>query len=226
MTDYILATDKSWHIEYFVKHRNELPGNWLVVANLGDLRTILEKETPKYIFFPHWSSKVDSQITSRFDCICFHMTDLPFGRGGSPLQNLIIRGHKKTKLTALKMTDVIDGGPIYFKQEMSVEGPAHEIYSRTAKVCFDLISKIISEQPKPKMQSGKETYFKRRRPSDSQITEFEGLTSLYNHIRMLDAPGYPYAFLNYKGFTYTLTDAKLKNGKELEAKVLIRVTNE
>ncbi len=27
----------------------------------------------------------------KFECVCFHMTDVPYGRGGSPLQNLIIR---------------------------------------------------------------------------------------------------------------------------------------
>ena len=30
------------------------------------------------------------------------MTDLPYGRGGSPLQNLIIRGFESTKISAIE----------------------------------------------------------------------------------------------------------------------------
>ena len=44
------------------------------------------------------------------------MTDLPYGRGGSPLQNLILKGKKTTKITAFKMIDKIDAGPIYLKK--------------------------------------------------------------------------------------------------------------
>ncbi len=48
-----------------------------------------------------------------FNCVVFHMTDLPFGRGGSPLQNLISRGIYKTKISAIKVVKEIDAGPIY-----------------------------------------------------------------------------------------------------------------
>ena len=41
------------------------------------------------------------------------MTDLPFGRGGSPLQNLIVRGYKETMLSAIKCVGEVDAGPIY-----------------------------------------------------------------------------------------------------------------
>jgi len=45
------------------------------------------------------------------------MTDLPFGRGGSPLQNLIERGIKKTKISAIKVDGGIDTGDIFFKRD-------------------------------------------------------------------------------------------------------------
>ena len=52
---------------------------------------------PKYIFFPHWSKKVDTKIVNNYECVCFHETDLPYGRGGSPIQNLILRNQKMIK---------------------------------------------------------------------------------------------------------------------------------
>ena len=56
------------------------------------------------------------------------MTDLPFGRGGSPLQNLITRGISKTKISALRCNEEIDAGPIYLKRPLSLHGSAEEIY--------------------------------------------------------------------------------------------------
>ena len=42
------------------------------------------------------------------------MTDLPYGRGGSPSKS-IIRGLKTTKITAFKCVAEIDAGPVYLK---------------------------------------------------------------------------------------------------------------
>ena len=58
------------------------------------------------------------------------MTDLPYGRGGSPLQNLIIRGGKTTKLFAFRMTEEFDARPNYLKRNLSLEGTAREIFIR------------------------------------------------------------------------------------------------
>ena len=60
----------------------------------------VKQYSPKYIFFPHWSHIIPQDVYENFTCVVFHMTDLPFGRGGSPLQNLISRGIYKTKITA------------------------------------------------------------------------------------------------------------------------------
>ena len=54
-------------------------------------------------FFVHWSRRVPDHWLPRYECACFHMTDVPFGRGGSPLQNLIERGHRETQLSASRM---------------------------------------------------------------------------------------------------------------------------
>jgi methionyl-tRNA formyltransferase len=57
------------------------------------------------------------------------MTDIPYGRGGSPLQNLIARRRKKkTKLSALRMVEELDAGPVYTKTNISLMGRAEEIY--------------------------------------------------------------------------------------------------
>ena len=44
---------------------------------------------PQWIFVPHWSHLIPESIWGTWPTVIFHMTDLPYGQGGSPLQNLI-----------------------------------------------------------------------------------------------------------------------------------------
>ena len=83
---------------------------------------IVRRINPKFIFFPHWSYMIPKNIYNSYNCIIFHMTDLPYGRGGSPLQNLIVRGFKTTMISAIKCVKEIDAGPIYQKKPLSLEG--------------------------------------------------------------------------------------------------------
>ena len=110
----------------------------------------VRKINPRYIFFPHWSYHISSDIYEEFECVIFHMTDLPFGRGGSPLQNLIVRGIENTKVTALKCVEVVDAGPTYLKTDLSLLGTAEEIYIRASKIVEDMILEILSKAPQPK----------------------------------------------------------------------------
>ena len=86
-------------------------GRWIYVERPRRLVSVLAKNRPRYIFFPHWSWMVPRAVWEKHECVCFHMTDVPYGRGGSPLQNLILKGHTKTKITALRMVGELDAGP-------------------------------------------------------------------------------------------------------------------
>lgn len=97
----------------------------------------LKKIQPKYVFFPHWSYIIPAKIYENFNCIIFHMTDLPFGRG-----------IKQTKISAIKCEKELDSGDIYLKKDFDISfGLAQEIYQRAGD--------IIANNPAPKPQSGK-----------------------------------------------------------------------
>jgi methionyl-tRNA formyltransferase len=181
----------------------------------------LQELNPEYIIFPHWSWIIPKEIHSQFECVIFHMTDLPYGRGGSPLQNLIVRGHKETMLTALKCVAELDAGPIYLKESLSLDGTAEEILQRASGLMSDMIVRIVENKPEPVPQSGEVVEFKRRLPEDSDISALESLVQVYDYIRMLDADGYPAAFLDVKNFHLEFNEAIL-NGDHIEAKVRVR----
>lgn len=73
----------------------------------------------------------------------FHTAPLPFGRGGSPIQNLIARKIDAAPVCAFRMTDVLDGGPIYDSIQVSLSGTIEEIFNRIANIIDTLIIKII-----------------------------------------------------------------------------------
>ena len=68
----------------------------------------IKKINPNIIFFPHWSWIISEKILKEYLCIGFHSTPLPYGRGGSPIQNMILRGFKKTSICAFKIEKNLD----------------------------------------------------------------------------------------------------------------------
>jgi methionyl-tRNA formyltransferase len=153
------------------------------------------------------------------------MTDLPFGRGGSPLQNLIARGIYETKISALKCVEEIDAGPIYLKRHFSLHGAAEEIYIRASKIIEEMIVEIIDDSLVPYAQTGDPIYFQRRKPEQGNLLEAKSVEELFDLIRMLDAEGYPHAFMNIKGKRLEFSRAKLSPDGIL-ADVKITMTDE
>lgn len=220
---YILASPKEWHRDHFQDLSRSIEGDWYWVRTTQELLEIVDK-VPKYVFFFHWSDKVKQDIIRNFECVCFHMTDVPYGRGGSPLQNLIIRGHRFTKLTALQMTNDFDTGPVYQKRDLSLDGSAQDIYVRAGWMSVDITSQIIKKKLTPHPQEGQCEVFKRRHPKESKIIQFSDLEKLYDFIRMLDADGYPKAFINYCGYRIEFKKAKLEDDS-LSAQAIFTVDN-
>jgi len=177
---------------------------WVIVPLINKLK-------PKFIFFPHWSYIVPEEVLNLVECVCFHESDLPHGRGGSPIQNHIARGHKVTKISALKMSKELDAGPIYLKRTLSLEGLAEEIYIRASKIVAEMILDIISNESVPKDQKGKVAVFTRRKPEQSEVhIELKSLEELFDHIRMLDASEYPRAFIRYGRFKFEISRPALR----------------
>ena len=82
------------------------------------------------------------------------MTDLRYGRGGSPLQNLIVFGHNQMRLSALKFTAGLDAGPVYDRVPLGLDGSAEDILLRAAGLMAPMIVNIIEQPPVSVEQTG------------------------------------------------------------------------
>lgn len=120
-----------------------------------------EEDKTSIYFFPSLVIYNTPHIYENFECIIFHMTDVPFGRGGSPLQNLIARKIHETKNSALKSVPELDAGPVYMKRSLPLYGSAEEIYLRATEIVEEIIISIIKEQPNPIEQKGEVVRFRR-----------------------------------------------------------------
>jgi methionyl-tRNA formyltransferase len=156
---------------------------------------------PHWIFVTHWSHLIPESIWGQWPTVIFHMTDLPYGRGGSPLQNLILRGHTSTMLTALRCSAGLDAGDVYLKHPLSLNGSAEEIFLRANGLIGQMIEHIVIEEPMPTPQQGEPVLFSRRSPAHSHLASCpeSDIAAWYDRIRMLDAEGYPHAFLEAHG---------------------------
>lgn len=198
----LLLSSRPWNADLAERLMTSLDRDVHTISQPGELRleTVLELD-PEWIFVPHWSRLIAESIFSRWPTVIFHMSDLPYGRGGSPLQNLIQSGHNSTMLTALRCTAELDSGPIYGKEPISLLGTAEEIFIRTDGLIQTMIERIVQNCPDPQAQQGEPVYFNRRKPEQSNIKHCPvgNLAACYDHIRMLDADGYPHAFLEVHG---------------------------
>ena len=214
---FIIITKKKWDLNNF----KDLNKNIFVLDKIN-LKKI-KKINPKIIFFIHWSKLINNSIFNKYLCIQFHSSNLPKGRGGSPIQNQIVSNIKKTKISAFKVSENLDSGPICLQYDLSLKGSALDILKRIENKSIQMIKKIINIKDLHfKKQKGKPSFFKRRKPSESKINTHKTTTinKLYDFLRMLDAPCYPKAYVKLNKFKFMFNDIKINKDK-INAKVEI-----
>ena len=210
---HVIASSKPWNKNLPENLHAATGQRFQLISNSAEITVEhLTELSPRYVFFPHWSHRIPADVFQNFECVILHMTDLPFGRGGSPLQNLITRGIYETQVSALKCVEEVDAGPIYLKRPLSLHGTAEEIYLRASEIVEKMIVEIIKTNPQPIAQVGEPTFFKRRKPEQGNLLDAKSLDQAFDLIRMLDADGYPNAFVNIGSLRLEFTRATRKAG--------------
>lgn len=222
----VIVSNKEWHRRFVDEIMARTGGDVKYISAKEDVS--LEKLTalrPDWVFFPHWSYIIPAEVYENFRCVIFHMTDLPFGRGGSPLQNLIARGIYETKLSAIRCVKDLDAGEIYKKVPLSLWGTAEEVYLRAAELTKEIIIDLVLNPVEPLPQSGEIVTFQRRKPADGNVELCVSLNQVFDYIRMLDAETYPKAFLETEKYRLEFSRASLREN-EILADVKITVKGE
>ena len=105
--------------------------------------------------------------------------------------------------------------------DLSLSGIAEEIFVRVNKLVGKMIVEIIQNNLQPVPQEGDPVVFKRRKPEQSDMSGLEKLEEIFDYIRMLDADGYPHAYIEKGEFRYEFTRASIKADGSIVADVKI-----
>jgi methionyl-tRNA formyltransferase len=140
-----------------------------------------------------------------------HSSDLPKGKGMSPLTWQIIEGKNEIVNTLIEASYKIDNGPIYLQNTMRFEG--HELIDEIRIIQGESVNELIKEFIQkidvitPQEQVGEETIYRKRKLEDSEIDITKSISAQFNKLRVVDNERYP-AFFVFNGIKYKLKISK------------------
>lgn len=205
----ICCTYRDWAKEIYNFLENTFKEhNFIMISSKEEYsEKIIHNENPDLILWYGWSWIIPKNILKKYYSVMLHPSPLPKYRGGSPIQNQIIKGETTSAVTLFKMDGGIDTGDIIYQELFSLEGGLEDIFKHITYIGTDLSVKMLNNFPNLNLtpqDNTKSTYFNRRTPEQSEITleELRGSTAkdLYNKIRALQDP-YPNAFIKCKNGT-------------------------
>lgn len=139
-----------------------------------------------------------------------HESDLPKGRGWSPLAWQILEGRNEIVVTLLEADETIDAGGILRKESLKLEGHelADEIQEKLFRVKAKLMDFALTHSDEPLMpQFGAVSHYPKRIPEDSRLNLNLSLLDQFNLLRICE-PRFP-AFFEYLGQRYEVTIRKV-----------------
>ncbi len=170
---------------------------------------ILKNNHVDIVFFYGWSWLISNKVIDNFLCICLHPSKLPLFRGGSPIQNQILRGVYDSAVTVFRMNKKIDRGPIFIQKKLSLKGDINDILLNISKIGTKITFNLLNKLNKKKLiffkQKGKASFYKRRTEKDNQknLNDLKKITyrQLHDYLRSLKYP--------YPGLKVILKDKKI-----------------
>ena len=211
----LVSKNNEWSDHLYRKLSDNMgDSSWLRISNIDEISFIKDLNLD-WVFFFHWSHIVPREIWSSHRCVVLHTSNLPNGRGGSPIQNQIIRGVTKSRVNALEMTGQVDSGGVYCFSDITLQGSLRDIWMTIASQSFDLIQKCVKENPLPVDQEvlSDITSYKRRKSSSLNL-DCE-ISNVYDQIRMLDGEGYPRSNIKIGNFIIEFSRAGFDDNRGL-----------
>ena len=141
-----------------------------------------------------------------------HESDLPKGKGWSPVTWQILEGKSRIPITLFEAAKAVDSGRIYGQDFIELNGSEllPEIKEQQGIKTIDLILKFFKNLPiEGREQKGQDTFYKRRTPKDSELDVYKNIYDQFDILRISDNERYPAYFL-LNGVKYLLKITKEK----------------
>lgn len=192
------------YIPELILHLCALGYTWTWVHDANQL------QAGELCFYLSYGKIVGTEMLSKFKHnLVVHGSDLPKGKGWSPLTWQVLAGDKKHPLTLIEADFKVDSGVIYaqnwyeFEDTELIEEMRQTQAVKTLALCRHFIENYPDIIKQAKAQIGIESFYSRRRSKDSELDINLTLKQQFNLLRVVDNQSYP-AFFTFAGKRYNL----------------------
>ena len=170
-----------------------------------------ELQSADLCFYLSYSRIVQREIRSKFrNNLVVHESDLPNGKGWSPLSWQVLDGKNRIPITLIEAVESVDSGQIYLQDWIDFEGYEliDQLRSAQAELTFKLCRQFVNKYPDIAVlgqeQEGNESFFSRRTPKNSELNVNKTILEQFDLLRIVDNSRYP-AFFYMRGKKYVIS---------------------
>lgn len=198
---FLLDRDNNWLSSYCINYKKNKNRAIKIYYNFKKIKNY------DYVFVLGYTKILPKIFIERNKLILvIHESNLPKGKGFSPLQWQILKNKNIIKVNLIKLEPKVDSGDIILTDDLKLNGSElyDEIREKQSEVTFQLIEKFLNKKIiQYKKQKGKETFFRKRNAVDSKLDINQSLKKNFNLLRICNNEEWP-AFFYYKNHKYTL----------------------
>ena len=199
---FLLDIDNNWLSSYCINYKKKNKNRAIkIYYNFKKIKNY------DYVFVLGYTKILPKTFIEKNKLVTvIHESNLPKGKGVSPLQWQILQNKNIIKINLIKLESKVDSGDIILTDDLKFNGSElyDEIRKKQAEATFKLIDKFLSKKISCyKKQKGNESFFRKRSPADSKIDIKQSLKKNFNLLRICNNEKWP-AFFYYKNQKYIL----------------------
>jgi len=203
----LVDNPRSWFVP-FARELQQVLASYGEVAFLNDAREVTLGNDIAFLL--SYEKIVGPEILCRSRSnIVVHASELPKGKGMSPMTWQVLEGRNTIPLTLFEAVEALDAGPVYLRDAVNFKGNEllSEMQELLGKKIVEMCSAFVGQWPdilgRGVPQTGESTFYRRRSPEDSKLDPHKSLAEQFNLLRVVDNDQYP-AFIEWMGRRYTL----------------------
>ena len=180
----IISDEKSWINSYLRNFKLDLLRSGHRLIHVHNAEELIGADVCFYLSFLR---VVSIDVLGKFkNNLVVHESDLPHGKGWSPLTWQILEDKDEITTVLFEASDQVDNGQIYLKSVLKFDGSelVDELRDIQAAVTIQLCHEFINSYPDllagAVTQQGDSTFYARRSEIDSQLDPAKSLLEQFN----------------------------------------------
>ena len=195
------------------------PNSWIIPYSITFKQLMFEKGINITIIYNHDSveegdvlimlscEKIFKRLHLNIFNLVVHESELPKGKGWSPLTWQILEGANYIPVTLFEASEAVDSGVIYLQELIPLKGNEliDELRELQGNSTINVLKSFFEKYPNivGSPQIGEESFYPRRKAEDSLLDINKTIAEQFNLLRVCDNERYP-AYLLKDGIKYII----------------------